>query len=96
MKEQFDSAIQLMDKKLADQLAALNKAHQELAHKEAYCASVGEQLSQERRRGSELNERLIKVTADHKVSVSLRGEGGGGGGGALGFPSSPPKILRKM
>ncbi|XP_064396512.1 myosin-9-like isoform X1 [Halichondria panicea] len=69
MKEQFDSAVKMMDTKSANQAAALTQAAQELSDKDTLLASLNAQLSSERQNIVELKEKITKISADYKIST---------------------------
>lgn len=69
MKEQFDSAVKLMESKSSEQVAAINRAQMELGQKESTCTSLQEQITAEMRKNNELKERVTKLSADYKVSL---------------------------
>lgn len=68
MKYQFDSAVKLMDSKLSAQASATSRLTGELEMKGRTIASLREQLTADSRKSSELMEKVMKVSADYKVS----------------------------
>lgn len=69
MKEQFDSAVKLMESKLSEQVSAINRAQLELSQKESTYVSLQDQFNAEVRKNNELKERMTKLSADYKVSL---------------------------
>lgn len=68
MKQQFDSAVKLMDSKLSDQASAMHRLTEQLHLKESTITSLTEQLTSDSRKSSELMEKIVKVSADYKIS----------------------------
>ena len=69
MKEQFDSAVKMMETKSANQAAALTQAAQELSDKDTLLASISMQFSSEQQSTLELKEKVTKISADYKIST---------------------------
>lgn len=69
MKQQFDSAIALMESKLSDQEGSMSKLRLELNQKDSALSSLREEFQAETRQRAELKERLGKVSADYKVTL---------------------------
>ena len=69
MKEQFDSAVKLMESKSSEQVSAINRTQLELSQKDSVCVSLQEQITSEARKNNELKERVTKLSADYKVSL---------------------------
>ena len=67
MKSQFDSAVELMEARMAEQASSLSKAQQGRAQKEAECSSLREQVGAESRQNAQLKEKVAKLTADCQV-----------------------------
>ena len=64
MKSQFNSAVELMETRMADLAATLTKAQQGRAQKEAECTSLREQVGAESRQNAQLREKSAKLAAD--------------------------------
>lgn len=69
MKEQFDSAVKLMENKATEQALTLSQARQETAQKEAEISHLKQQVAADNRTVKELRERVTKVSADYKIST---------------------------
>ena len=69
MKEQFDSAVKLMERNTAEQTQALSQAKQEIVQKEADNNHLRQQVTADSRTVKELRERLTKISADYKIST---------------------------
>ena len=69
MKEQFNSAVTLMESKASEQAQALNRALRNVEHKEAENTRLKEQVVSDKRTIAELRERVTKSTADYKIST---------------------------
>ena len=68
MKKQFDSAITLMETKASEQSQVLNRMRESVKLKEEEIARLKEQIASNTRTIGELRERVIKATADYKIS----------------------------
>ena len=68
MKQQFDSAVKLMDSKLSEQTSAASRMMEELELKVRTITTLRDQQMVDSRKSSELLERVMKVSADYKVS----------------------------
>lgn len=68
MKEQFDSAVSLMELKASEQTRTLNQTKENVELKEAEIARLREQIASSNRTIGELRERVTKSTADYKIS----------------------------
>ena len=69
MKEQFDSAVKLMERNTAEQTQALSQAKKEVVQKEAENNNLRQQVKADSRTVKELKERLTKISADYKIST---------------------------
>ena len=74
MKQQFDSAVKLMDSKLSDQALVTSRLTGELEQKGCTIVSLKEQLNAYSSKSSELAEKLKKISADHQVSSDACGQ----------------------
>lgn len=69
MKQQFESAVELMEAKVSEQSTAVARMGMEKGQKESEVSQLREQLVVESRKSSEMKERVMKLSADCKVSL---------------------------